>query len=248
MDALAIRVAEELTKSGMKIVAVNHFSGQKLFQSHNLGLELSKGLALALTKSAANIQVYENARLVKALQDINWMAIDIYDPNTFRAIAHFSGVQAMVKGTFNLSGDAVELSLMLINVSNEKKIAEFKTKLPLLNISVNLHDAPVADLATGVYLAGVGGVTVPRCKHCPEPGFSKEATQAKITKAQTLLRVTVRSDGRVADVRLLKSAGYGLDQKAAEIFQSWQMVPAHLPDGTNVSCRINIEVTFQASD
>ncbi|NDQ56735.1 MAG: energy transducer TonB [Acidipila sp.] len=246
LDALATLIVEKLNNSSVKIVAVNHFAGQKLFESHNLSLELSKAFALALTKSAANIQVYENARLVKALQDKNWMAIDIEDPDAFRAIAYASGVQAIVNGIFKISGDSVELSLMVIKVSGEK-IATFKTKIAVPHVVQTLQDSPVRDPQTGVYLAGVGGVTSPSCQFCPYPQFPPEAEREKITYANVKLRVTVRTDGRVADLCLIKSGGYSLDENSAELIQRWRLLPAHLPDGTPISSRLTIEVIFKRS-
>ena len=59
-----------------------------------------------------------------------------------------------------------------------------------------------------------------------------------------MLRVTVRADGRVADIRLLRSAGYGLDENAEHALHSWQLVPCHLPDGTAVPGRVEVEVNF----
>ena len=89
-----------------------------------------------------------------------------------------------------------------------------------------------------------GGVTAPTCKYCPNPEFSSEARQKNIREAKNVFHLTVRSDGRPADIRLVQPAGYGLDENSLAALQKWQFSPAHLPNGTPVSSRIDVEVAF----
>jgi TonB family protein len=245
MDFLAARIAEKLVKTGNKVVAVAQFHGQNTTDSWTLGLELSEQLAIALTRASGGIQVFDNARLIKALEGRKWMAIDIGNSQVFGLIAHTEGVQAAVGGKYKILGEFIELSITVTNAKNERKIAEFKVKIPATQAAETPPDNPVRDPVTQVFLAGVGGVTSPQCKYCPAPEFSPEAREKSVSKAQTVLLVTVRADGRATDVRVVRPAGYGLDESAAQAVRTWQFTAGHLGNGAPVPTRVDIEVTFE---
>jgi TonB family protein len=93
----------------------------------------------------------------------------------------------------------------------------------------------------GAFRVG-GGVSAPRPIYDPDPDYSAEARNARF-QGTVLLWVAVGSDGRPRDIRVLRSVGMGLDQKAVEAVQKWMFEPAML-DGHPVAVQINIEVTF----
>jgi TonB family protein len=93
------------------------------------------------------------------------------------------------------------------------------------------------------FRAGLKGVTSPQCLRCPAPKFSKAARKAKVA-GTVLLDVTVTTDGEVKNPTVIKSPGYGLEEKAIEKVVTWKMKPALGPDGQPVNCRVQIEVTF----
>jgi TonB family protein len=242
IDLLASRLVEKLKHTGIKTVAVNRFYGKKIGRS--LEYKLSNDFTSAFAKSAGDIRLLDRPSLVKALQEKSWMAIDLDDPPVFRSIAIASGADAVIQGTLKLDGKFVEFSLKAVNPSTEKKIAEVKTKILVPQGMDDSPDAPVQDPVTGVYLAGVGGVTAPTCKYCPEPEFSPESRQKHVWEAKNVFRLTVRPDGGPADIRLVTPAGYGLDENSAAALQRWQFSPARLPNGTAVSSRVDIEVSY----
>jgi TolB-like protein len=242
MDLLASQLVEKLKHAGIKIVAVRRFFGTKT--SRPLADTLSDELISAFAKTSGDIHILDQAELVKALEEKKWMAIDLHDPLVFNSIAVSLGADAVIHGTLRADGKFVQLLLKAENVSTEKKIAEVNAKVLLPQGVDNSPDSPVQDPVTGPYLPGFGGVTAPTCTYCPQPEFSSEARQKKISRAQDVFRVTVRSDGRLADIRVLQPAGYGLDENSATVLLRWQLSPARLVDGTAVPCRINIEVTY----
>jgi len=96
---------------------------------------------------------------------------------------------------------------------------------------------------TGVPRAGVNGVTPPRCIHCPEPDYTKQARKANFSGV-VLLDVTVTTDGTIINPVVLKGPGLGLNEKAVEKVQKWKMKPAVNREGNPVNCRVRIEITF----
>jgi TonB family protein len=94
----------------------------------------------------------------------------------------------------------------------------------------------------GPYHVG-GGVTAPRILYAPDPEFSEEARKAKY-QGTVVLWVVVGSDGRTRDVRVQRSLGMGLDEKAIESIRQWRFEPGRR-DGIAVAVQVNIEVNFR---
>lgn len=93
------------------------------------------------------------------------------------------------------------------------------------------------------YVPGRGGVTQPRVLYDPDPEYSDEARRAKFQGA-VILALVIGPDGRPRDMRVQRSAGMGLDEKAMEAVNQWKFQPAML-DGRPVAVRISVEVTFR---
>ena len=94
----------------------------------------------------------------------------------------------------------------------------------------------------GVYRVG-GGVSPPRAIYQPDPEYSEEARKAK-WQGTVVLWVVVGPDGRPRDIRVQRSLGMGLDEKAVEAVKTWKFEPAK-KDGQPVAVQVNIEVNFR---
>ena len=94
----------------------------------------------------------------------------------------------------------------------------------------------------GVYRVG-GGVSAPRIVFQPDPEYSEEARKAKY-QGTVVLYVEIGPDGRTHNIRIQRSLGLGLDEKAVEAVRTWKFEPAR-KDGQPVSVGVNIEVYFR---
>jgi TonB family protein len=94
----------------------------------------------------------------------------------------------------------------------------------------------------GVYRVG-GGVSAPRALYTPDPDYSEEARKARY-QGVVVLWLIVGSDGRPRDLKVARSLGMGLDQKAIEAVKNWRFAPA-IRDGHAVAVQINVEVSFR---
>jgi protein TonB len=94
----------------------------------------------------------------------------------------------------------------------------------------------------GVYRVG-GGVSGPRVIFAPDPEFSEEARKAKY-QGTVVLWAVIGSDGRPRDVRIQRSLGMGLDEKAIEAIRKWRFEPGR-KNGAPVSVQVNVEVNFR---
>jgi TonB family protein len=94
----------------------------------------------------------------------------------------------------------------------------------------------------GVFRVG-GGVSAPRILYQPDPEYSEAARKAKYEGTVTLWLI-VAPDGRPHDIRVSRSLGMGLDEKAVEAVRQWKFEPAR-KGGQAVSVQINVEVEFR---
>jgi TonB family protein len=94
----------------------------------------------------------------------------------------------------------------------------------------------------GVFHVG-GGVSAPRAIYDPDPEYSEEARKAKF-QGSVMLSAIVGPDGRPCDLRVMRSLGMGLDEKAIDAVRRWRFEAA-MKDGHPVAVQINIEVAFR---
>lgn len=94
----------------------------------------------------------------------------------------------------------------------------------------------------GAYRVG-GGVSAPRVIYAPDPEFSEEARKAKY-QGTVVLWVVVGPDGRTHDIRIQRSLGMGLDERAIDAIRQWRFEPGR-KNGLPVAVMVNVEVNFQ---
>ncbi len=95
----------------------------------------------------------------------------------------------------------------------------------------------------GVYRVG-GGVSAPKAINAPDPSYSDEARRASVGGI-VVLHAIVGTDGRVTDVKVVRSLGMGLDEKAVEALRLWTFDPAK-KDGKPVSAQVTVEMSFSS--
>ncbi|HXK04855.1 MAG TPA: TonB family protein [Verrucomicrobiae bacterium] len=88
-----------------------------------------------------------------------------------------------------------------------------------------------------------GGVTAPSLLSKVEPQYSEDARASKIAGTVTL-QVVIDTDGIAKEIQVIKSMGYGLDEKAVEAINLWTFKPGTM-GGQPVPVQATIEVNFR---
>lgn len=103
---------------------------------------------------------------------------------------------------------------------------------------------PGADggIGGGIYRVG-GGVSAPVLLSKKEPEYSEEARKAKYS-GTVLLYVEIDQSGRATNIRVQRSLGLGLDEKAIEAVRQWKFRPGY-KDGRPVVVAATVEVNFR---
>ncbi len=103
-------------------------------------------------------------------------------------------------------------------------------------------DGSGGGIGGGVYKVG-GGVSAPTVLYKVDPEYSEEARKAKYSGTVSLL-IVVDKEGHARDIKVVKSLGMGLDEKAIEAVQKWKFKPGQ-NKGEAVAVRALIEVNFR---
>jgi TonB family protein len=88
-----------------------------------------------------------------------------------------------------------------------------------------------------------GGISAPSVLSKVDPEYSEEARKAKYSGA-VMLSIVVNTDGRAEDIKVLRSLGMGLDEKAVDAVRKWRFLPGR-NKGVPVRVRAQIEVNFR---
>jgi len=94
----------------------------------------------------------------------------------------------------------------------------------------------------GVFKVG-GGVSAPQVLYKVDPEYSEEARKAKYS-GTVVLQLIVDSSGKARDIKVVRSLGLGLDEKAIEAVNKWKFRPG-VKNGQPVAVMATIEVNFR---
>ena len=97
--------------------------------------------------------------------------------------------------------------------------------------------------AGNVFRPGIGGVTQPRPIYDPDPDYSDAARKAKY-QGSVVLWLVVGPEGLPHNIRVQRSLGMGLDEKAIAAVSTWRFQPATL-NGQPVAVEVNVQVSFR---
>lgn len=94
----------------------------------------------------------------------------------------------------------------------------------------------------GIYSAGASGIKQPQILSKQKPKYTEDARRDKI-QGVVVLSAVFRKDGSIADVKVVRGLGYGLDEEAIKAAYLIKFVPGS-KDGQAVNVRARLEFTF----
>jgi TonB family protein len=89
-------------------------------------------------------------------------------------------------------------------------------------------------------------ITPPRLTEVASPDYTAEAKKKKIEGTVTLA-IVVDKNGDVADAKVVKGLGYGLDENAIIAVKVWKYKPAE-KDGEPIAVKMEVTVDFFLHD
>jgi TonB family protein len=157
--------------------------------------------------------------------------------NEFRAALNGDLQPVWVEAQCHLSLASIfNLTGQFERAQNEYRLAQRATSL-----NPPTSDAP----PPGAYLVG-NGVVTPQLLQKTEPEYSEEARLAGL-EGTVLLTGTITEQGVPQDMRVTRSLGLGLDQKALVAIQQWRYMPGTF-QGKPVPIVMTVPVDFRLPD
>ena len=104
-----------------------------------------------------------------------------------------------------------------------------------------IGDGSGGGMGGGPYRAG-SGIEPPRLLREVKAAYTDEARRANLT-GEVEMEITIRRDGSVSDVRILRGLGGGLNERAVAAVRQWRFAPARLK-GTPVDVIVEVSVEF----
>ena len=95
----------------------------------------------------------------------------------------------------------------------------------------------------GGLMSGGGGVSAPTLVSRIDPEFTEEARSANF-QGNVAIQLVVDQQGNPQNIRVVRRAGMGLDEKAVECLQKWRFKPATDYFGESVSAKAKVMITF----
>lgn len=102
-------------------------------------------------------------------------------------------------------------------------------------------DGSGGGMGGGPYRAG-SGIEPPRLLREVKASYTDEARRANIS-GEVEMEITIRRDGAVSDVRILRGLGGGLNDRAVAAVRQWRFAPARLK-GVPVDVIVEVSVAF----
>lgn len=227
--------AAELGKwwKNSEIVTMLHLSESQVSSIEQVFLQHRIGLA------EANAEFKEREASLKDLMESD----DPDEGAVLAATEAVAGARAALERTNSAMMVGIRRCLTVEQWQKLKALQELRANSSSMT---PLDDDEAASDDGEIYsIADSGGrVKPPTCLFRPMPSYTQAAKEAKI-EGLVLVEGIVRKNGRVADLKILRGIGYGLDEKVLETLRDdWRFSPA-TRDGKPVAVRVRIEVSFR---
>jgi len=208
-----------------------------------LGPWLADQSSGALARSPKLLLV-DRAKVHATLERAGLQPGDLDSLKSLERLAKDLGAEVVVRGWFVPQQKGLSLSLSAVAFKPKLgHIGNVYSFVPVAPDIETLAGGPLEDSKFTVLpeVGLISGLTYPRCDYCPNPTFTNDARAAKFS-GTVLLELTVKANGRPADIEVLRYAGYGLEREAIRVVQSWRFTPARDGAGNRVPTRVPIEI------
>jgi TonB family protein len=211
-----------------------------------LGIWLAKQISASLASAVPGLQPIDASKSSLPLQNGGANIFPTYDKTALRDFVKRVGADIVVSGQFGPYENGLSVSLAAAKKESEESFVTSEGRLALTpEIQALLSDSSeFVSPADRVYRAGLDGVSIPKCRHCPSPQFPKDKRKAR-GQGIVLLLVVVGVDGQTRDIQVVQSPGVDFSKAAIEAVKTWVLDPAVGPDGKPVAVRLPIEVSFR---
>jgi TonB family protein len=196
-----------------------------------------------LKDQAKNFEILSRIDTQKFLVTAGISPANLHNPESLGKLSAATGADAVLFGTLVLEKTHATLTLFLREAANGKELYQTQYRENLDSSFEALFPAAISPDGQFFYFAGFDGVSTPKCGYCPQPEYTDAARKAGID-GTGLFSVIFTEQGKLKDVRVVRSLDRTLDQAAIDAMQKWSANPAKDATGNPVPVRVLVEVSF----
>jgi TonB family protein len=249
IEHLAAQTSEKVAKAHPKRVLIGIRVGCVLNIQLCAALDSSRREGLA--KSTPGIQFVSKEDVAQVLKKHGFLSIDVYDEFLLRGVASEMGAEIVVIDNLVEEAHGYELISKIVNVSGDKEIGTFKTKIarsPSDNddkpVLIKDTESDVSLIVSREHSFHSHPLYYPACMKCPDPEYTDEARRKGLEGVIVFL-VTISDQGVANHISLIKAFDAGLTANAVQTINGWRFKPAIGPDGKPFAARVPLEVTYR---
>jgi len=220
-------------------------------------MAVAKAVTQEMTLLHSHVQIIPWEHLRDFLKEQRIPYSLLHDPEAIRWVGEQLGATQAVFGSVEPKGKVLDLKVRLLD---SKAVNGRKTKgrvsvfiLPLGTLGLLLEPLepfPLWD-PQSVFEKGLplttdlvkAGFTPPTCQFAPNPPYSEEAQDNKISGV-ILIEAEMTPDGTIENPHVVRGLPYGLNQSALTTMRTWRCNPPR-KDGKAAASRVQFEVNFR---
>lgn len=242
LGQLAFQIAGPFEKKKVKRVIVAELLDPD-GRSHPVGRFLADKLSAILLREHPSLETISFSHSQPILDDSIPRDLAQASEET-RKWAKKLGAKVVIMGSFAKAPAGIDISLTAVKTNSGETYALTTGIVPISEEINALLGEPIPLPKPRVVRAGVKGVGVPACISCPPPQYPDKARAAKY-QGTVVLQVVITTEGRAANISVIKGVGMGFDEAAIEAVRGWKFRPAVGPNGRAVATLVPIEITFR---
>ena len=238
---LAQQLAANLNKCKVKRIVIVDFE-DPIKRVDEFGVWLADQLAAASGNPWGPIEVVDRKQIAA-----KWEQLRISEPYTIEPDRREHMAKAfdatLIEGRYSpaANGIGLQLSAFFSGVPNDLIVKLAMTDEMKAHLTKPLESLGPGD---GIFTAGVGGISIPRCAYCPNPSFAVGALNGQ-SAGTVLLMIVVDANGRASDITVKIGVTPELNQDAINAVKRWNFKPATDVDGKPVATHVTAEIDFR---
>ena len=207
------------------------------------GALLAASFSKLLSERAKTFRVIDRSTVQKAYNSSKPSIADLQTLDGVSQVAKDNGADAILWGKIARDAKSLTIELSVVDCRSEKElhhIRHLEEPAPYFEA----HFPATSESSGGIfYFAGMDGISIPKCTHCPDPSYTDPARRDRITGV-VHLSLIITAQGTSEAVRIVKQLEPTLDQAALNAVKAWRFELAKGPDQNPVPVRMVIEVSF----
>jgi TonB family protein len=197
-----------------------------------------------LNGNGKNQRIVSRSDAHNFLEKNGWTDKDLANPEVLSKFAAAFGVDGILSGVVVTNQKLYKIDFTARDLAG-KELFQYPFEYELTPAILGVMAVERGELGTGFRIAGLDGVTQPKCKRCPAPDYTDEARRSRF-QGVVYFYAVVNAQGKVERIIVIHSVDPSLDRAAMDtIRKKWTLEPSRDAAGQIVPALVDLEVVFR---